>query len=201
MPTWAWVLIVVGAVALVALLAAVAFVRRRTMRLQQRFGREYDRALEKEGSKRRAEAELSTRIERREQINVRPLSPESRERFRASWTDVQKQFVDDPGAAVMRADQLVSTVMNERGYPMDDFDGRAADISVDHPDVVERFRSAHGIAKKNERGRATTEDLRQAIKHYRALFEELLETTEDEPLSRDDAAANGRTTDERAVRR
>jgi hypothetical protein len=100
---------------------------------------------------------------------------------------VQTKFVDDPAGAVAGADELVNSVMVERGYPMDNFERRAADISVDHPQVVERYRSAHGIAQKNEDGSATTEDLRQALKHYRALFEELLESAEDEPLQRDDA--------------
>jgi hypothetical protein len=201
MPTWGWLVIAIAAVALVALIAGVAFMRRRTVRLQERFGREYDRAVERQGGKRRGEAELASRVERRERLDLRPLSRESCESFRRSWEEVQKQFVDNPGHAVTRADELVSTVMSERGYPMDDFERRAADISVDHADVVERFRSAHGIAKKNEEGTATTEDLRQAIKHYRALFDELLETGEDEPLSRAHAEGDGSVTGERAVRR
>ena len=100
---------------------------------------------------------------------------------------MQAKFVDDPANAVAGADRLVTSVMSERGYPMDDFERRAADISVDHPEVVERYRSAHGIAQKNEKGDATTEDLRQAIKHYRALFEELLDATADEPVQRERA--------------
>lgn len=187
MPTWAWILIAVAAVGLVALVAAVALTRRRTQRLQQRFGPEYDRAVERQGGRRPAEAELDSRVERREQLEIRPLSEAAREHYLESWTQVQTKFVDDPAGAVAGADELVNSVMVERGYPMDNFERRAADISVDHPQVVERYRSAHGIAQKNEDGSATTEDLRQALKHYRALFEELLESAEDEPLQRDDA--------------
>jgi hypothetical protein len=194
MPTWAWILIAIGAAALAGLLVAMALARRRTARLQQRFGPEYDRTVQKRGGKRPAEAELGSRVERRERLKIRTLSPSSRERYLESWTQVQKAFVDDPVGAVTSADQLVGSVMHDRGYPMDDFDRRAADISVDHPQVVERYRSAHGIARKNEEGKATTEDLRQAIKHYRALFEELLEAPEDQPLQRDQSEA---TEDER----
>jgi hypothetical protein len=144
---------------------------------------------------------LGSRIEQRESLEIRPLSPDARERFLESWRQVQTEFVDDPAGAVTRADALVESVMSERGYPVDDFERRAADISVDHPQVVERFRSAHGIAQKNERGEATTEDLRQAIKHYRALFEELVEPAEDEPVRRDEAQATQDEREESAARR
>jgi hypothetical protein len=150
--------------------------------------------VQQRGSRRKAEAELGSRVERREGLEIRSLSPAARDRYLESWTQVQSQFVDNPEGAVTAADQLVASVMNERGYPMDDFEARTGDISVDHPQVVERYRSAHGIAQKNDRGEATTEDLRQALKHYRALFEELLEPTEDRPLQRDRTEA---TEDER----
>jgi hypothetical protein len=187
MPTWAWILIAVAAVGLLALVAGVALTRRRTQRLQQRFGPEYDRTVERQGGRRQAEAELGSRVERREQLEIRPLSPAARAHYLESWTQVQTKFVDEPTGAVASADELVNSVMVERGYPMDNFERRAADISVDHPQVVERYRSAHGIAQKNKDGSATTEDLRQALKHYRALFEELLEPAEDEGLQREDA--------------
>jgi hypothetical protein len=199
MPVWAWVLIGIGVFALV-IIAAGAWMRRRTGRLQERFGPEYDRTVQKRGSRRRAEGELASRVERREQFEIRPLSAEARERYRASWTNVQAQFVDDPAGAITAADELVGSTMSERGYPMGDFERRAADVSVDHPQVVERYRSAHGIARKNERGEATTEDLRQAMQHYRALFEELLEPAEDETLARDDAETTATDT-EGTVRR
>lgn len=187
MPTWAWFVIAVVAVALFALLAVAALTRRRTSQLRDRFGPEYDRTVEERGGRRPGEAELASRVERREQLEIRHLSSESRERYLESWQQVQAEFVDDPSRAVNKADRLVIAVMEDRGYPMDDFDRRAADISVDYPQVVERYRSAHGIARKNEEGEATTEDLRQAMQHYRALFEELLEPAEDEPLQREHA--------------
>jgi len=190
MPTWAWIVIAVAAIAVVALVAVAVMSRQRTSRLRQRFGPEYDRTVEQRGGRREAEADLSSRVERREQLQIRDLPPETRQRYLESWRQVQAEFVDDPAAAVTNADRLVTYVMNDRGYPMDDFDRRAADVSVDHPQVVERYRSAHGIARKNEDGEATTEDLRQAMQHYRALFEELLEPAEDEPLQREQAEAS-----------
>jgi hypothetical protein len=201
MPTWAWILIAIAAAALAALLVAMALTRRRTAKLQQRFGPEYDRTVQERGGRRAAEAELGSRVERHERLEIRPLSPSARERYLESWMQVQKAFVDDPTGAVTSADHLVGSVMRDRGYPMDDFERRAADISVDHPQVVERYRSAHGIAQKNEERKATTEDLRQAIKHYRALFEELLEPTEDRPLQRDRTKATEDEREESAARR
>jgi hypothetical protein len=199
MPTWAWILIAV-AVVLVAALALVALMRQRTARLRQRFGPEYDRTVEKRGGRRQAEAELGSRVERRERLEIRPLSAEAGQRYMESWRHVQANFVDDPGRAVTGADQLIGSVMRERGYPMDDFERRADDISVDHPAVVERYRSGHGIATKNEKGQATTEDLRQAIKHYRALFEELLEPAEDQQFEREDPKITETEREERAAR-
>jgi hypothetical protein len=196
MPTWAWILIVVG-VLLVAALAFAALKRQRTARLQQRFGSEYDRTVEKSDSRRAAEADLKTRVERRERLQIRPLSADARNRYAASWKQVQMNFVDDPSGAIREANELVVAVMRERGYPMDDFDRQADDISVDYPQVVERYRSANGIAKKNEEGRATTEDQRQAVQHYRALFEELLqEPPEDQPLQREASETQATTTQE-----
>jgi FtsZ-interacting cell division protein ZipA len=198
MPTWAWVLVVLGAVVLLALLALAALTQRRTKRLQTRFGPEYDRTLERRGSKRRAEAELGSRVDRREQLEIRPLSPAAREHYRESWTKVQAQFVDDPAGATVAADELVTTAMSERGYPMGDFERRAEDVSVDHPQVVERYRAAHAITESNPQGDTDTENLRQAMQHYRALFDELLEGAEDEPLARD--ASDERPTVERTER-
>jgi FtsZ-interacting cell division protein ZipA len=189
MPTWAWIVIAIAAVAVIALVAVAMWSRQRTSRLRQRFGPEYDRTVERRGGRREAEADLTSRVERRDQLEIRTLPSETRQRYLESWRQVQAEFVDDPPAAVTNADRLVTSVMSDRGYPMDDFEGRTADISVDHPQVVERYRSAHGIARKNEEGQATTEDLRQAMQHYRALFEELLEPAEDEPLQREQAEA------------
>jgi hypothetical protein len=179
MPTWAWILIVVAAAILVlALLASMMTARRRRAGLQDRFGPEYDRTVERTGRRRGAEAELQERERQRERLNIVPLQPEARDRYAESWRSVQTRFVDDPSGAVGDADRLVTDVMRDRGYPIDDFDRRAADVSVDHPDVVENFRSGHEIYLRSDRGEAGTEDLRQAFVHYRALFEELLETRE-----------------------
>jgi hypothetical protein len=187
MPTWGWIVIGVVAVAVIALVAVAVLSRQRTSRLRRRFGPEYDRTVERRGGRREAESDLGSRVERREQLEIRELPSEARRRYLDSWRQVQAEFVDDPGAAVTNADRLVTSVMSDRGYPMDDFERRASDISVDYPQVVERYRSAHGIARKKHEGQATTEDLRQAMQHYRALFEELLEPAEDQPLQREQA--------------
>ena len=200
MPTWAWILIAIGVV-VAALAAFAAVTRRRTAQLQERFGPEYDRTVQNRGDRREAEAELGSRVERREKLEIRPLTPEARTRYQEAWRDVQVRFVDDPAAAVASADELVGSVMSERGYPLDDFERRAEDISVDHPQVVERYRSAHGIARKNAEGQATTEDLRQATQHYRSLFEELLEPPEDQPLGRETDETRDTVREERATQR
>jgi hypothetical protein len=172
MPIWAWILIALAAVVIVALAAWQALARRRSEHLRDRFGDEYERTVEARGGRRAAESELAEREERRDQLDI---SPASRDRYAAGWRQVQAQFVDDPYAALRAADSLVNSVMTERGYPMDEFDRRAADVSVDHPDVVENYRRAHTVALDGERGRVSTEDRRRAMKHYRALFDELLE--------------------------
>jgi hypothetical protein len=171
MDAWVVILVVVAVIALAAL-AWWAMSRRRTADLQQKFGPEYDRTVQASDNDRRtAESELAARRERREQLNIRELDPASRGRYETRWTEVQARFVDEPALAVREADELVLLVMRERGYPMDDFDQRAADISVDHPQVVEHYRAGHDISSRQD---ASTEDLRQAFVHYRALFGELL---------------------------
>ncbi len=166
-------------VVVVVILALVAFAwraksKRRTGQLKGAFGPEYERSKTEAGSRRKAEAELTARETRREGLDIRPLSAEARERYSVSWQQVQSRFVDEPGAAVGEADRLVSAVMRDRGYPMDDFDQRSADISVDLPHVVDDYRAAHAISMANDHGKASTEDLRQAFVHYRSLFDELL---------------------------
>jgi hypothetical protein len=179
MPTWAWIIIVAAAALLVVLAVAAIYTRtRRTRSLQERFGPEYERTVEEQGRRRDAERELAERERQRERLDIIPLSQEARDRYAESWTTVQTQFVDDPAGAVREADRLVNDVMRERGYPIDDFEQRAADISVDHPNVVENYRAGHALYLKEDRGEADTEDLRQAFVHYRALFSELLETRE-----------------------
>jgi len=178
MPTWLWVVIaVVAAVAVIGVVAA-ALRTRRTRSLRERFGPEYDRVAADAPTRREAESELSERAKRREQFDIRPLESSDRDRYRARWQDVQARFVDDPAGAVADADALIQEVMRARGYPVDDFETRANDLSVDHPDVVERYRAAHGIAVADERGNAGTDDLRHAIQHYRALFDALVESKE-----------------------
>jgi hypothetical protein len=148
---------------------------RRTERLRNRFGgAEYDRSLQEGGSKRDAEAELEKRADRVESFHIQPLGVDDRVRFLKSWRTVQSRFVDGPGAAVTEADQLLGEVMSKRGYPVSDFEQRSADISVDHPLVLENYRSGHKIAVLQTSGQAGTEDLRQAMIHYRTLFDELV---------------------------
>jgi hypothetical protein len=150
--------------------------RRRTQNLKGRFGPEYDRAVRETDDRGRAEAELQQRERRVEQLDIRPLAASERDAFAERWRSAQAQFVDDPSGAIKEADRLVGEAMQARGYPVGDFEQRAADISVDHPRVVANHRAAHEIALRNERGEADTETLRKAMVHYRALFEDLLET-------------------------
>jgi hypothetical protein len=168
------------AVTVILVVAALAwlYVRRRrttTAQLRQRFGPEYERAVQEHGSERQAEAQLADREKRVERLKIRDLDPTERERFSSQWTSLQSRFVDDPKGAVTEADQLVSSLMQTRGYPVADFNQRAADISVDHPKVVANYRSAHEIALRLEQGEASTEDLRTAMIHYRSLVEELVQ--------------------------
>jgi hypothetical protein len=171
------VLIVVVVLLLLAAAGAAARIgarKRRSKQLRERFGPEYDRAVERHGGEKEAEAKLAEREERRERLEIRPLESGQRERFAEEWRRVQARFVDAPQEAVRESDHLVKEVMRQRGYPIEDFERRADDISVDHPHVVENYRSAGQIAERNERGETSTEELRQALVHYRALFEELL---------------------------
>jgi hypothetical protein len=178
MDAWVWIVIAVAAVAVVLLAIWWASRTRRTSRLREGFGPEYDRTVEEAGSRRQAESELAGREKRREELDIRPLSPGSRDRFAGRWGTVQERFVDDPSGALDDAHVLLIEVMRERGYPTDDFEQRAADVSVDHPHVVENYRSANAITERDD---ADTEDQRQAMVHYRALFDELLES---EPANR-----------------
>jgi hypothetical protein len=190
MPGWAWAIIVVAAVVLVAIIVWRALAAKKTRALQGRFGPEYDRALDSAESRRQAESDLAARAERRDELDIRPLAPGARERYLVEWQRVQARFVDDPDGAVRESDMLIQQVMSDRGYPMDDFDQRAADVSVDHPDVVENYREGHRLTRAAATGDGTTEDLRQAMVHYRALFDELLEEGSDAPLDRDRAGVD-----------
>ena len=175
MDTWIWVVI---AVVVVVVLLGVAVMlltgSRRRHHLQDRFGPEYDRTVEHADRRRAAERDLREREARHDELDLRPLSDASPERFTRAWADVQRTFVDRPQVAVADADRLVTDLMRERGYPVDDFDTKRGLVSVDHPRVVEHYSAAHDIAQRNVDGRANTEDLRRAVVSYRALFEEML---------------------------
>ena len=175
MPVWGWIIIAVVAIAIVALGARQISASRRSSHLRDRFGPEYDRVAGATGSKRDAESELEEREERREELGLKTLPEASRERYREWWRTVQAQFVDDPRSAIRAADDLIQSVMAERGYPAEEFEQRAADLSVDHPDLVQNYRQGHRLAETSRDNGASTEDLRQAMVHYRALFEELVE--------------------------
>lgn len=170
------IILIIIAVAAVAAAIFMYMQWERTKRLRGRFGPEYDRVVHDSGSAQKAENELLDRQRRIEKLHIRDLNQGEIERFSNSWRTVQADFVDSPREAVAQADRLIRDVMSTRGYPMSDFEQQAADISVDHPHVVEHYRTAHAIAERDAAGSASTEDLRQAMVHYRALFEELLST-------------------------
>jgi hypothetical protein len=179
MDAWIWIVIAIAVILAVALVMAVGARKRRTSQLQERFGSEYDRTVDEARDRRDAERDLLDRERRHEDLDIRPLSEAARTRYADAWQQVQARFVDDPEGSVREADRLVQQAMGERGYPMDDdFERRAADVSVDHPDVVENYREGHGLWRRYDEadGDGQTEDLRQAMVHFRALFEELLVT-------------------------
>src|SRR5271166_1387918 len=175
--TW----IILGGVAIILLFACAAWVfyqKKQSHRLQQRFGTEYGRTVNDLRSRRKAESELKAREKRVELLNIVPLAPSEVATFTEAWNVLQNRFVDDPKAAVSQADQLVRELMLKRGYPMGDFERRAADISVDHSAVVEHYRAAQAIVVREKGAEADTEELRKAVVHYRALFDELLRANE-----------------------
>jgi hypothetical protein len=175
---------------LIAILIVLVFVlallllRRRSARLRSHFGPEYARVVDGAGGRRKAEAELRERARRVSRFDIRPLSMAERDRFAGQWTAVQAEFVDEPKTALARADDLITDVMKARGYPMEAFERRSADLSVDHPSVVQNYRAGRDIALRHQRGEASTEDLRQAMIHYRALFDELVAEIEEIPQRR-----------------
>lgn len=170
------VIVVAVLVAVVAFVAWQAGSRRRSQRLQEHFGPEYEHVVKERSDKGEAEAELEARQERVEKLEIRPLDARSRTHYEERWRLTQARFVDEPVTAIDQADGLIGEVMTKRGYPMGDFEQRAADVSVDHPQVVDHYRTAHAIAMRARDGKADTEELRQAMLHYRALFADLLET-------------------------
>ena len=174
MDTWVWIVIVVAAVVVVAIAALLVVDRRRQQHLRQRFGPEYDRAVERADSRRHAQRELADREKRHDALELRPLAPGARERYSQEWTALQVRFVDRPHAVVVEADELLEQLMSDRGYPTERFEEQADAISVDHPDLVENYRVAHAIQERTTEGQASTEDLRRAVVSYRNLFDELL---------------------------
>lgn len=179
-------LIAAGLLILVIALAARKSRRERQQHLRARFGPEYDRALEAHGSERQAERDLERRERRVQKLHINELDAAHRIQFATDWGHAQTRFVDDPSGAVLEADELIKKVMRARGYPLEDFEHRVEDLSVDHADVVQHYRAARALAEANREGRANTEELRQALVHYRALFSELLEDPSQRVLVRDD---------------
>jgi len=189
-----WVILLV-VVAVAVYLGMQLSRRRRSGQLRDQFGPEYDRLVaDRDGNRRDVEAELAERAKRRERLDVKELDPADRDRYAESWRKAQLRFLDEPETAVVEADRLVGEVMRARGYPVDDFEQQAADLSVDHPIVVQNYRAGHEIATRHATGQASTEDLRQGMIHYRALVEELLglEATGD---GHEHGPATGATTD------
>jgi|SRR5579862_210650 len=168
---------VIGAIVLIAIVIVAIVVARRAQseRLRRRFGPEYERVARARGDRAEAERELARREERVKKFHLEELAPGARDRYTEEWREVQTQFVDHPKEALVQADALIANVMRDRGYPMADFEQRAADLSTDHAGAVGEYRTAHEISSRSERGSVQTEDLRQAMLHYRALFEELVE--------------------------
>jgi hypothetical protein len=175
-----WIIVARVVVIALAALAAWFFYKQKkpSARLQQRFGPEYGRTVDELGGRTKAESELKAREKRVEDLTITPLAPAEAARFSQAWNALQARFVDNPKGVVLQADQLVRELMLKRGYPMGDFERRAADISVDHPAVVEHYRAAQTIAARDERGEADTEELRKAVVHYRVLFDDMLEVRE-----------------------
>jgi hypothetical protein len=171
------IIMVVVAVVVVALIAGAVFFawnQARTQRLRRQFGPEYDRVVDSHQNRREAEHDLLEREQRHQELDIRPLEPRARELYREQWTHIQEQFVDTPETAVEQADRLVITVMSERGYPMQDFDVRVTYLSVEHGRMLDHYRLGHEISAKAGHKEASTEELRQGMVHYRALFEDLL---------------------------
>ena len=175
---WIVVAMIAAAVVLVAAIAFRRRVRLRSAGLRRRFGPEYERAVQEFGSPVRAERELAARARRIDHIQFRELNQAERARFASTWSGIQGQFVDDPRGAVMGANELIKEVMRARGYPADDFEHRVADSSVEHANVVQHYRAARALSESSREGQAQTEELRQAVVHYRALFADSRESLE-----------------------
>ncbi|HEV2780554.1 MAG TPA: hypothetical protein VGX25_14280 [Actinophytocola sp.] len=194
MSTGATIVIIVAAVVVLALLGWFAWMQMRRRQLQEQFGPEYDKALEEGKDRREVERDLAERRKRHDQLDIRPLDAAARDRYSMQWERIQAQFVDDPGGAVTEADRLVTVVMRERGYPTEGYEQQLADLSVRHAAAVGHYRSAHDLTSRSERGRVSTEELREAMTHYRAMFEDLVTDVDDRAGRREHAtrSENGR---------
>jgi hypothetical protein len=186
---WAWVLIAAAVVALIVIVMVMA-TNRRTTRLRQQFGPEYERTRQEREGRRAAESDLRNRQKQRAQLDIHPLPEPARARYADQWRELQQRFIDEPSSAVLAADTLVRQVMNDEGYPIDDFNQQAELVSVDHPRIVENYRAAHSVCERTQTQQASTEDMRTALLSYRSLFDELLHTDGDGSAER---AATGNT--------
>ena len=186
-PLWIWMAVGVLALIVVASLVARASRRSRTAELRDKFGAEYDHVVQETGKRKQAEQELLARVDEVKKYDIRPLTLGERDRFRSDWTRIEQRFIERPTTAVVEADELVADMMRVRGYPMGDFEKHAAQLSVTHPRVVEHYRAGHRVIGANP-GSNSTEDMRQAMLHYRALFDELIAEVKDD-VPRNIAAA------------
>lgn len=199
MPVWGWILIGIAVVVIIVVVIVLVTQQRRSSRLRQRFGPEYDRAVGGAGQRRAGEEALRRREEERAGLDIRPLTLAARTRYSEQWLSIQERFVDQPDFAVTEADTLLTVVMNERGYPVDDFEAQAALISVDHPDLVQNYRIAHRVMRQNRERQATTEELREALLRYRSLFEELLRPDSAGDTTVDAGSSGDRTPTDHAI--
>jgi Tfp pilus assembly protein PilX len=198
MSTGATVAIIV-VIVIILVVAAVSATAARRRRLKERFGPEYDRMVADQQSQRRAESELASRERRVRSLDIRPLTPAARTEYAAQWTSIQERFVDHPASAVSQAQQLVTAVLQDRGYPTEGYDQMLADLSVEHARTLEHYRSAHGISESTADGSASTEDMRQAMIHYREMFDDLLGDSEGAtPAESDPADTHERAGDVRS---
>lgn len=187
-PLWIWIAVGVLALIVVASLVARGARRSRSAQLRDQFGSEYDHVVEEKGKRKYAEQELLARKAEVQKYDIRPFSVSERDRFRREWALVEQRFIERPTTAVVEADELVADMMRVRGYPMGDFEKHAAHLSVTHPRIVEHYRSGHNVIGKG--GQASTEDLRQAMLHYRSLFENLITEVKGDDVPGDIPRAN-----------
>lgn len=193
-----WIVVIIVVLVILAAIGVMGLLKsrqERSARLQSQFGPEYDRKVEETGKQRTAESALRDREKRHKKLELRDLTAEEQRRYREEWDRIQQRFVDEPGRAVEDADGLATRIMNDRGYPVDNFEQRAADVSVDHPKVVQHYRAAHGVAVEHERGEADTEKLRGAVTSYRALVDVLLEDRQGTTSQADESAEGDQARD------